>query len=122
MGASYDDVAADYMVTYYNYYGITPDDPRYEKIKVSYLDNILATAFGVSDIKSANLRQAAETYLKNIGLTDAEKSALKNNCVLEKSFLQNRNVNSPKSEKTRFSFCAILPTLSNNVKSGLRRR
>ncbi|MBR1497016.1 MAG: tyrosine-protein phosphatase [Oscillospiraceae bacterium] len=32
MGASSDEVIADYMVTYYNFYGVTKDDARYETI------------------------------------------------------------------------------------------
>ena len=79
MGASYDEVISDYMVTFYNYYGITPDDPRYNTIVNSNINKSLAKAFGVSDLKSANLSQSAENYIKSLGLSDEEIAKLKAN-------------------------------------------
>ena len=55
MGASYEEVAADYMRTFYNYYGVTPDNPRYDAIRSSNLDGGLTRAFGVSDLRGADL-------------------------------------------------------------------
>lgn len=79
MGASYEEVISDYMVTFYNYYGITVDDPRYTAIVNSNISKALARAFEVSDIKSINLSQAAEKYIKKIGLSDEEIAKLKAN-------------------------------------------
>ncbi len=79
MGATYDEVVADYMVTYYNYYGVTPDDDRYAPIANSNIIKTLCTAFGVEDLATADLAAEAEEYLKSIGMTDEEIAALKAN-------------------------------------------
>ena len=79
MGASYDEAIADYMVTYYNYYGVTKDDARYEAIVNSNIVRSLRRAFGVDDLSSADLAVCAKDYIKGIGLTDAEIAALKAN-------------------------------------------
>ena len=79
MGASCDEVIADYMVTYFNYYGVTKDDARYETIANSNIVKSLQRAFGVDDLQSADLAALAGTYLLGIGLTDAELAALRTN-------------------------------------------
>ena len=79
MGASCDEVVSDYMTTYYNYYGVTKDDPRYDTIANGNIIKTLQKAFGVSDLKSADLAAEAEKYFKAIGLSDAELAALKTN-------------------------------------------
>ncbi len=79
MGASYDEVVADYMTTFYNYYGVTKDEARYDVIAGSNIVKTLSTAFGVSDLKSADLAAGAEGYIKRIGVSDATLAALKKN-------------------------------------------
>lgn len=79
MGASYDEVVSDYMVSFYNYYGITPDDARYGVIVNSNINKALARTFEVSDIKNINLSSAAEKYIKSIGLSDEDITKLKAN-------------------------------------------
>ncbi len=79
MGASYDEVVTDYMTTFYNYYGITKDDPRYDSVSKGNIVKSLQNAFGVNDLKSADLAAGAAGYLKSIGLSDEEIAALKNN-------------------------------------------
>lgn len=79
MGAGYDEVLADYMVTYYNYYGVTAEDPRYETIANSNIVKSLQRAFDVPELQSADLAAEAEEYLSGIGLSDAELAALKAN-------------------------------------------
>ncbi|MBE5859291.1 MAG: LysM peptidoglycan-binding domain-containing protein [Butyrivibrio sp.] len=79
MGANYDEVAADYMTTFYNYYGITQDDERYNSILTSNIEKSLKRAFGVEDIKTADLSAKASEYLKSTGITDEEIAALKQN-------------------------------------------
>ena len=81
MGASYDEVISDYMVTFYNYYGVEPGDERYEAISKSNIVKSLQSAFGVSDLKSADLAYEAEEYLKEIGLSDDTISTVKENLV-----------------------------------------
>ena len=77
MGATYDEVIDDYMVTYYNYYGITPDDDRYDKIVSDNIEKTLKTMYGTDDLASADLAAEAEEYCREIGLTDEEISALR---------------------------------------------
>lgn len=79
MGATYDEIAADYMLTFYNYYGVTADDARYSVILNSNIVKTLSTAFGVADLKTADLAAGAEAYLKAIGLSDEDLANLKRN-------------------------------------------
>ncbi len=79
MGASYDEVIADYMVTYTNYYGVEPGTDKYTAIANSNIVKSLSTAFGVSDLASANLTNEAIEYLKAIGLNDTEIENLRVN-------------------------------------------
>ncbi len=70
MGATYDEVVADYMVTYYNYYGVEPGTDKYEAIANSNIIKTLQNAFGVEDLSKADLQKGAKDYMKAI--TDAE--------------------------------------------------
>ena len=72
MGATYDEVVADYMVTYYNYYGVEPGTDKYSAIANSNIIKTLQNAFGVEDLSKADLQKGAKDYMKAIGLTDAE--------------------------------------------------
>ena len=73
-GASYDEMCADYMKTYENYYGITlsgtPD--RYAAVAKLYFDGfaefLLDTTNGDA-IVSGNYKQAATNYLLDAGMT-----------------------------------------------------
>ena len=76
MGANYDEVIADYMKTYENYYKVAKGTEKYNAISQSNIVKTLEAAFGVSDLKSANLQEGAISYIKSIGLTDAEINAL----------------------------------------------
>lgn len=78
MGAAYDEVVADYMITYYNYYGVTKEaEPaKYDAILRSNIVKTLQTAFGVNDLKTADLKQEATDFFKELGLTDAELTTL----------------------------------------------
>lgn len=79
MGANYDEVIGDYMVTYYNYYGVQPGTDKY---KIIAEDNIVATlekAFGVENLKEADLEKEAYEYIHSLGLNDNEIANLKDN-------------------------------------------
>ncbi|MBQ9459024.1 MAG: S-layer homology domain-containing protein [Oscillospiraceae bacterium] len=82
MGADYDAVVGDYMTTFYNYYGVTPADERYASIANSNIVKTLSRAFGVSDLKSADLAACAAEYVKSLGLSDAEVAALRENLAV----------------------------------------
>ena len=79
MGASYDEVIADYMVTYYNYYGIEPGTEKYTAVANSNIVKSLVAAFGVEDLAAADLQKEAVEYLTEIGLTAEEQTALAEN-------------------------------------------
>lgn len=79
-GATLSEVVADYMVTYYNFYGITQESEQYAKVADSNIKASLARAFGLETLTdSVDLAACANAYLKAIGMTDAEIAALKTN-------------------------------------------
>ena len=78
MGADFDEITADYMVSYYNYYGITAEDPAYALTVDGNLRKNLQILFG-ADPEELDLRAAAEEYIYRIGLTGAEIDTLKRN-------------------------------------------
>ncbi len=79
MGASADEVISDYMLTYYNYYGIEPGTKPYQRIAEGNIVSSLSSVFGVSSIQEENidLSACAETLLEKIGMQPDEISALK---------------------------------------------
>lgn len=81
MGAKLDEVVTDYMTTYQNYYNVEKDSEQYKLIANSnIIDSLTTVVIGYekgADISGADLAKAAESYLKKIGLTSDEISALK---------------------------------------------
>lgn len=79
MGASYEEILADYMVTFDNYYGVKPGTDKYHAIADSNIVKTLQLAFDVTDLSGVNMAAEAEEYLMSIGLNADEISALKAN-------------------------------------------
>ncbi len=79
MGATGQEVAADYMVTYYNYYGVEPGSEQYEAILHSNIEKSLGKAFGIDSIYEADLAACTEAYLGSLGLSPETVAALKAN-------------------------------------------
>ena len=78
MGATMDEVIDDYMVTYYNYYGVEKDTEKYDAIVKNNLIKVLETTFNVDDVYKADLVAEAEAFLvEDAGLTADEVAALK---------------------------------------------
>lgn len=79
MGADMDEITGDYMKTYYNYYGITPESPQYAEIADSNIKKSLAKAFGLNQLEDAgsDLSAYASAYLKSLGMSEEEVFALK---------------------------------------------
>lgn len=77
MGATYEEVFADYMTTYENYYGVEKGSEKYTAILNSNIVKSLKNAFGVDDLATANLKKEATDYLKEIGLNDTEIKQLR---------------------------------------------
>ncbi|MBQ2753598.1 MAG: tyrosine-protein phosphatase [Firmicutes bacterium] len=79
MGVPYGDVIKDYMVTYYNYYGVVEGSDKYNAIAESNIIKSLRLAFGVEDLEAADLKAEAEEYMLAIGVTEEEISKLRDN-------------------------------------------
>ena len=78
MGADIREVTADYMTTFYNYYGIVQGEERYEAVGET-IRKALRTAFGTEDLENGDLAALAEEYFRGLGLTEGEISALRRN-------------------------------------------
>ena len=76
MGATPEEITADYMTTYYNYYGVQPGTEQYDVIAASNIQKSLATAFHISSIFEGDLQAAAVAYMAEIGLSSEEYSAV----------------------------------------------
>jgi len=77
MGASEDEVVADYMASYYNFYGVEPGTEAYATLADSNIRKTLAKTFGVESLSNIDLAASAEAWLQKIGMTGEEISALK---------------------------------------------
>lgn len=78
MGATLDEVIDDYMLTYYNYYGVEKGTEKYDAVLKNNLIKALNTTFKVDDVYKADLaREAAAFLMEDAGLTADEVSALK---------------------------------------------
>ena len=66
MGASLDEIVADYMKSYENYYGVKPGDDKYDLIAEGNVKEMLRAMAGLekgADLAGVDLQKAAETYL-----------------------------------------------------------
>ncbi|MBR6498176.1 MAG: tyrosine-protein phosphatase [Clostridia bacterium] len=77
MGASAEEVTADYMVTFYNYYGVEAGTEQYDAIARANIQKSLAAAFGIDSITGADLAAEAQEYLLAIGVSEEEIAAVK---------------------------------------------
>ena len=75
-GATADDVMQDYMITYYNFYNVQPEDPAYSIILDNNIVKTLCNLFQIDNLDEADLREEAEQYLLSIGLTSEQLTAL----------------------------------------------
>ena len=84
MGATEEEVVADYMVSYANYYGVTKesDSEKYELIVSNNIANMLRTIAGLekgASLEGADLQAGAKTYLTSHGMTSEQVAALRAN-------------------------------------------
>ena len=79
MGASLDEVVRDYLVSFYNYFGIKPGTDEHNFVVKNEIVAFLAQAFGVKseDMTRINLADAAERYFRGIGVSADEIKALR---------------------------------------------
>ena len=81
MGASQEEIVADYMVSYENYYHVEKGSEQYKlisEVAVGMLRDLAGLEKG-ADLSGVDLQQAAQDYLTGIGLTADQISALKTN-------------------------------------------
>ncbi|MBO4933939.1 MAG: tyrosine-protein phosphatase [Clostridia bacterium] len=75
-GASAQEIVDDYMITYYNYYGITKEGmpDKYEAVKGNVDDFLycMCEAEKGTDINTLDLKKGGENYLRRGGLTDGQ--------------------------------------------------
>jgi len=80
-GATYEEIVEDYMITYFNYYGIARfnDEDRYQLIKNKNIDKMIEFLTGTvtDDYNSLDLTHYAEEYLSKAGLTAQQIEQLK---------------------------------------------
>ena len=81
-GASYEEIVADYMITYENYYGITRESApdSYNAIARLNIDGMLAFLAGVddstADLRGLSYEEPARNYLKTAGMSDEQINVL----------------------------------------------
>lgn len=76
-GATYDEMCADYMMTYKNYYKISKEETKdkYDAIVSLYFDSFIDCIVGSEDSGNKNLssyEEGAKNYLRSGGMTDNE--------------------------------------------------
>ncbi len=89
MGATYEEVVADYMLTYYNYYGVEPGTDKYKFIAEGNIIASLENAFGVEDLSKVDLAKEAEEYIESLGLSDSEIESIKENLSVSDGSIDN---------------------------------
>ena len=76
MGASYEEITADYMQSFVNYYGVEPGSEKYQLISQKNVLEMLKEITGSPDPASQNLAAAAEAYLLAHGMRQEDVQAL----------------------------------------------
>ena len=77
MGADSDEVVDDFLVSFYNYFGIEPHSRDYDYVADNEIRPFLAAMFGVKDIAKVDLKEAAERYALKIGVSAEEIETLR---------------------------------------------
>ena len=79
VGASYDEIVKDYMITYYNYYRIGEDSDKYSVIIDSLLNPMIKSMVNDNsvDYKTCDLSVYAEAFLTEAGMSELQISTLK---------------------------------------------
>ncbi len=79
MGASYEEIVDDYMLTYYNWFGVTKEDESYQVIADNNIVNTLQTVLETKDLKNADLTAETYQFMLEIGLSEKEIEDIKSN-------------------------------------------
>jgi len=76
MGASAEEIRQDYMITFYNYYGLTPGTEQYEQISHGIETN-LENVFDAGDFEGLDLQREAEAFFFRSGVDQETLDAVK---------------------------------------------
>ena len=68
-GATLDEVERDYMISFYNYFGISPGSREYEYVRSCEIYRFLCEAFGLKKLEGINLADASERYFLGLGVS-----------------------------------------------------
>ena len=82
MNASLEEIIADYMLSYANYYGVEPGTEKYQMIAEKNIMEMLRAVAGLekgATLEGVDLRAAAEAYLTAHGMTAEAIAALRAN-------------------------------------------
>ena len=85
-GASPEEIVTDYLISFYNYFGIKPGSSDYEFVADNEIRPFLASIFEIKNIYEVNLAAAARRYLLRIGLSEQEIELAIKNLSTEKNF------------------------------------
>lgn len=105
MGAKLDEVVADYMTTYENYYGVEEGSEQHTSIaKSNIIASLTTTVSGYekgADISEVDLAASAENYLQKIGMTSTEIKSLKEKLSVD-SIYKTPNVSATVTEIEKY--------------------
>ena len=77
MGADSGEIVDDFLVSFWNYFGIESHSRDYDYVADNEIRPFLASMFGVKDIAKVNLKEAAERYALKIGVSAKEIETLR---------------------------------------------
>lgn len=76
-GATWPEIAGDYMISFYNYFGILPGSKEYDFVLSNEIMRFLSEDFGVANLSAVNLADYAEKYLRGIGVSQQDIDTLR---------------------------------------------
>lgn len=123
MGATFDEVVADYMTTYENYYNVEKGSEQHSSIAKSNIITSLTTVIcGLekdSDISGVDLAKASEEYLEKIGMTQAEIKALKSKLSSD-SIYKNTKIAATVTEIEKYGHASTDVLIEDFYKAGFK--
>ena len=123
MGAEMDEIVADYMVTYENYYKVVKDSEQYDKIAEANIVNAMTeVVFGLpkgSDISQVDIQEATEKYLRKIGVSKKTIAKLKKN-LSGKSVYRKPSISGKVTEIEKYGHAVTNITIDKFNKKGFK--
>jgi len=121
MGASYDEVVADYMTTYENYYKVEKNSEQYKAIAqsniITSMTTIVCGAAKGTDISNIDLAAAVQKYLVRIGMTNDEITKLKESLSVDSKY-SSKNVTGTVKEIEKYGHTSTDILIENFDKLG----